>query len=115
MVSGWLHDRRGVYLETQLAPTLMPGDIVIADNLSSHKVAGVAEIVAARGASIWYLPAYSPDLNPIEQVFAKLKALLRKAAERSYDCLWRTIGKLLSKFSKQECHNYFENSGYGRT
>lgn len=102
------------YLETQLAPTLRPGDIVIADNLSSHKVAGVTEIVEAKGATILYLPPYSPDLNPIEQFFAKLKALLRRAAERSYEYLWRTIGKLLSRFSKQECQNYFTNSGYGR-
>ena len=90
------------YLETQLAPTLKPGDVVIVDNLSSHKVKGVKEIIEARGAKIFYLPPYSPDLNPIEQAFAKLKALLRKAAERSYECLWRTIGKLLSRFSKQE-------------
>jgi transposase len=103
------------YLETQLAPTLAPGDIVIADNLSAHKVAGVKEIVEAHGASIMYLPAYSPDLNPIEQVFAKLKSLLRKAMARSYDALWKAIGKLLDAFSKQECKNYFKNSGYDRT
>jgi transposase len=103
------------YLETQLAPTLKPGDIVIADNLSAHKIAGVKEIVEAPGASIQYLPAYSPDLNPIEQVFAKLKILLRKAMARSYETLWRTIGKLLERFSKQECRNYFKNAGYGQT
>ncbi len=103
------------YLETQLVPTLGPGDIVIADNLPAHKVAGVKQIIEARGASIVYLPAYSPDLNPIEQVFAKLKTLLRKAMARSYDALWQTIGKLLNNFSKQECQNYFRNAGYGRT
>ncbi len=103
------------WLETQLVPTLGPGDIVIADNLSAHKVAGVNEIIEASGASIMYLPAYSPDLNPIEQVFAKLKTLLRKAMARSYDALWQIIGKLLEKFSKPECKNYFRNSGYART
>ena len=103
------------YLATQLAPTLRPGDIVIADNLSSHKVAGVREIIKSCGATMIYLPPYSPDLNPIEQVFAKLKRLLRKAMARSYECLWKTIGSLLSKYSKQECENYFQNSGYGLT
>lgn len=89
------------YLKTQLIPTLSPGDIVITDNLSSHKVAGVREIIEARGANILYLPPYSPDLNPIEQVFSKLKTLLRKAMARSYETLWKTIGKLLDLFSKQ--------------
>lgn len=103
------------YLVTQLAPTLRPGDIVIADNLSSHKVAGVREIIKSCGATMIYLPPYSPDLNPIEQVFAKLKGLLRKAMARSYECLWKTIGSLLNKYSKQECENYFQNSGYGLT
>ena len=103
------------YLETQLVPTLKPGDIVIADNLPAHKVAGVKEIIEQAGATIVYLPPYSPDLNPIEQVFAKLKKLLRKAMARSYETLWRTIGKLLPPFAKQECQNYFTNSGYGPT
>ena len=102
------------YIETQLCPTLKPGDIVIADNLSSHKVAGIRELVEAKGARILYLPPYSPDLNPIEQVFAKLKTLLRKAMARSFDTLWKTIGRLLPLFSKQECRNYFADSGYGR-
>lgn len=102
------------YIETQLCPTLKQGDIVIADNLSSHKVAGIRELVEAKGARILYLPPYSPDLNPIEQVFAKLKTLLRKAMARSFDTLWKTIGRLLPLFSKQECRNYFANSGYGR-
>ena len=103
-----------IYLETQLVPTLKPGDIVIADNLSAHKVAGVREIVESCGAHILYLPPYSPDLNPIEQVFSKLKNLLRKAMARSYETLWKTIGKLLNLFAKHECQNYFRNSGYGR-
>ncbi len=103
------------YLETQLVATLRPGDIVIADNLPAHKVAGVSEIIKQAGATITYLPPYSPDLNPIEQVFAKLKKLLRKAMARSYETLWRTIGSLLPLFSKQECKNYFTNSGYGPT
>lgn len=103
------------YLETQLAPTLKPGDIVIADNLSSHKVAGVRQIIEARGAHMLYLPPYYTDLKPIEQVFAKLKALLRKAMARSWETLWKTIGRLLPLFEKQECKNYFKNSGYGRT
>jgi transposase len=103
------------YLETQLAPTLKSGDIVIADNLSAHKVAGVRAIIEKAGATIAYLPPYSPDLNPIEQVFSKLKTLLRKAMARSYDALWKTIAKILPRFQKQECNNYFKNSGYGQT
>lgn len=103
------------YLKTQLAATLKLGDLVIADNLSSHKVSGVKEIIEAAGAKIIYLPPYSPDLNPIEQVFAKLKTLLRKAMARSFEALWKSIGQLLSHFSEQECQNYFENSGYDRT
>ena len=102
------------YIETQLCPTLKPGDIVIADNLSSHKVAGIRELVEAKGARILYLPPYSSNLNPIEQVFAKLKTLLRKAMARSCDTLWKTIGRLLPLFSKQECRNYFADSGYDR-
>ena len=100
------------YVEQMLAPSLSPGDIVIMDNLSSHKVKGIAEAIEARNATLYYLPPYSPDLNPIEQAFAKLKALLRKAAERSVDALWNTIGRLLDQFTPQECANYFENSGY---
>lgn len=95
-----------------LCPTLNPGDIVIADNLASHKVSGVAQAIAARGASILYLPPYSPDLNPIEKMFAKLKALLRKASKRSVDALWDHIGELLQQFSPQECMNYFASAGY---
>ena len=100
------------YLSSQLGPTLKPGDIVICDNLPAHKVADVQELIEARGATLKYLPPYSPDLNPIEQVFAKLKALLRKAAERTYDKLWQAIGQILDQFHPDECLNYFNNSGY---
>jgi transposase len=100
------------YVEQVLAPTLKPGDIVILDNLSSHKVAGVREAIEAKGASIIYLPPYSPDLNPIEQAFAKLKALLRKAAARTIARLWNAIGDMLGKFTPQQCTNYLINAGY---
>lgn len=100
------------YLRSQLGPTLKPGDIVICDNLSAHKVAEVQAIVAAHGATIQYLPPYSPDLNPIEQVFAKLKALLRQAAARTYETLWRTVGQLMDRFQADECLNFFSHSGY---
>lgn len=100
------------YVEQQLAPTLKPGDVVIMDNLASHKVAGVREAIEARGAALVYLPAYSPDLNPIEQAFAKLKSLLRKEAARSVDALWNAIGRSLGQFSPTECANYFANRGY---
>lgn len=103
------------WVEQMLAPALHPGDIVVLDNLSCHKVAGVREAVTARGAEIRYLPPYSPDLNPIENAFAKLKALLRKAAERSVDGLWKLIGRLLDCFSSEECKNYIENAGYIRS
>lgn len=100
------------YVEQFLAPTLKPGDIVVMDNLAAHKVEGVREAIEAAGATLRYLPPYSPDLNPIEQVFAKLKALLRKAAERSVEALWNRIGDLLDAFSPTECANYFKNAGY---
>jgi transposase len=103
------------YVEQCLAPTLAPGDIVIMDNLAAHKVAGVREAIQAVGASLLYLPPYSPDLNPIEQMFAKLKALLRKAAERSIDGLWNAIGQLLDTFPVDECARYLAHAGYGRT
>lgn len=96
-----------------LAPSLRPGDTVSMDNLSSHKVRGVRAAIEAVGASLLYLPPYSPDLNPIEQLFAKLKALLRKAAKRTVEGLWDTIGELISEFSPNECANYLKNSGYG--
>ena len=97
------------------APALAPSDVVVMDNLSAHKVAGIAQAIAAAGASILYLPAYSPDLNPIEQLFAKLKALLRKAAARARDELWDVIGSLLDAFTPAECRNYLENAGYAFT
>lgn len=100
------------YVRTFLCPTLRSGDIVIADNLSSHKVAGVREAIEAVGATLRYLPAYSPDLNPIEKLFSKLKALLRKAATRTVETLWAQIGTFLDFFSPTECNNYFVSSGY---
>jgi transposase len=95
-----------------LAPALSPGDGVVLDKLAAPKVAGVEEAIRAVGASLLYLPPYSPDLNPIEQLFAKLKALLRKAGARTKEALWITIGKLLDEFSSDECQNYIRNCGY---
>ena len=100
------------YVEQFLAPTLLLGDIVVMDNLAAHKVAGVQEAIAAVGASILYLPPYSPDLNPIEQTFARLKALLRKASARTRETLGTIIGQLLHTFSPAECRNYLANSAY---
>lgn len=100
------------YVEQVLAPTLKPGDIVVLDNLSAHKVPGVRQAIEATGAMLLYLPPYSPDFNPIEQLFAKLKALLRKAAERSVNALWTRIATLLDAFTSAECANYFRNAGY---
>lgn len=101
------------YVEKVLVPTLRPDDIVILDNLGSHKAPAIRQAIRAAGAQILFLPAYSPDLNPIEQVFDKLKHLLRKAAERSKEAVWRRIGNLLDLFTPQECENYIRNSGYG--
>ena len=101
------------YLEQCLVPTLSPGEIVTMDNLPAHKVAGVREIIEATGAELRLLPAYSPDLNPIEQSFAKLKSQLRKAGERSIPALWDRIGTVLRDFSPDECNNYFKHAGYG--
>ena len=100
------------YIEQMLAPSLKPGDVLVLDNLAAHKVAGVSEAIRAAGASLLYLPPYSPDLNPIEQFFAKLKALLRKAASRTRDALWDTIGALLDEFPDDERRAYITNSGY---
>ena len=100
------------YVEQFLAPTLSPGDVVVADNLGSHKVAGVREAIEARGATLRFLPAYSPDLNPIKQAFAKLKTLLRRAQPRTRQRLWNAIGSCLDHFSPDECRNYLANSGY---
>ena len=101
------------YTEQVLAPSLKPGDIVVMDNLSSHKVAGVREAIKAVGAYLLYLPPYSPDLNPIEQAFAKFKALLRKVSARTVDDLWVAIAEIIELFPPEECANYFRNSGYG--
>jgi transposase len=100
------------YVEQFLAPALRPGDIVIMDNLSSHKGTKVRDLIEAAGASLRYLPPYSPDFNPIEKAFAKLKALLRKAAERTVAGLWLAIGRCLDLFSPNECQNYFAAAGY---
>ena len=100
------------YAEAILAPTLSKGDIVILDNLPAHKVSGARAAIEAAGATLLFLPPYSPDFNPIEQAFAKLKALLRKAAARTVDVLETAIANALDDFSPVECANYFSNSGY---
>jgi transposase len=100
------------YVHEFLGPTLSPGDIVVWDNLSSHQVAGVREAIEARGAVLKPLPPYSPDFNPIEQVFSKLKALLRKAGERTVETLWKTVARILDQFSPAECTNYLRGAGY---
>lgn len=101
------------YVEQFLAPTLATGDIVIADNLGSHKIAGARDAIEARGAILKFLPPYSPDLNPIEQAFSKLKAAIRKAAPRSRETLWKRIGDAVSDFSPTQCANFLASSGYG--
>ena len=100
------------YVEQCLVPTLRRGDIVMMDNLASHKVAGIKEAIEAAGAELRYLPSYSPDLNPIEQLFAKIKALLRKAAARTFDALIAAIADALTKVTPTECANYLAHSGY---
>jgi transposase len=100
------------WVEQALAPTLHPGDVVVLDNLRAHKVKGVRDAIEARGARLLYLPPYSPDLNPIELAFAKLKALLRTAARRTVDALWRAIGHALDAFSPAECARYLAHAGY---
>jgi len=104
-----------VYVERVLVPTLVKGDVVVMDNLGSHKGQAVRAVIRAVGAHLIFLPPNSPDLNPIEQVFAKLKHLLRKATDRSIEATWKPIGTLLDKFSPTECANYFVNSGYAST
>lgn len=103
------------YIQQQLVPTLEEGDIVIMDNLNSHKVAGVREAIERAKATLVYLPPYSPDLNPIEQVFAKLKSLLRSAAERTVEGLWKHCGQLIDAFPEHECRNYLKHCGYRYT
>lgn len=100
------------YVARCLVPELRPGDIVVMDNLPAHKVDGVCRMIEATGARLLYLPAYSPDLNPIEMAFSKLKALLRKAAERSVSTLWDRIGIILDDFNQAECQNFFKHAGY---
>ena len=100
------------YVEQFLAPALRPGDVVVMDNLPAHKVAGVETAIRAVGASVLYLPPYSPDLNPIEQVFAKLKTMLRKAGARTKDALWAAIGLIIEAFTTDECQNYLTAAGY---
>ncbi len=103
------------YVRQFLCPTLQPGDIVVLDNLSSHKVSGVKQVIQATGATLLYLPPYSPDFNPIEKLFSKLKALLRKAAKRTIDALWTEIGNLLNAVTPDECSNFFTACGYVNT
>ena len=103
------------YVEQVLVPTLKPGDVVVMDNLGSHKRQAIRRAIRAARAKLLFLPAYSPDLNPIEQVFAKLKTMLRKRDARSIEATWRAIGQLLDAFSPQECANYIANSGYAST
>jgi len=105
-------ERFRVYVEKVLVPTLKPGDIVIMDNLGSHKGEPIRRLIRNAGAKLFLLPKYSPDLNPIEQVFAKLKHLLRKAAARTVDTLCETIGRLLDAFPPHECTNLVKNAGY---
>jgi transposase len=103
------------YVEQFLAPTLSRGDVVIMDNLGSHKGQAVRRLIRAAGAKLFFLPRYSPDLNPIEQVFSKLKTLLRKADPRTTEDTWRQIGSLLDHFTAEECANYLANAGYAST
>jgi transposase len=100
------------YVRHVLIPTLRPGDVVIMDNLSSHKRASVREVIEAAGSRLMFLPPYSPDLNPIEMAFAKLKAQLKKAAARTVDGLWNAIGRFVDCFTPQDCANYFATCGY---
>jgi transposase len=101
-----------VYIETQLAPTLRSGDVVILDNLAAHKSERASQCLKQRGAWFLFLPAYSPDLNPIEQAFAKIKAQLRKAEARTFDALWRALGDICNLFEPQECWNFLKAAGY---
>lgn len=106
-------DSFDAYVQSQLAPALRPGQIVVADNLSSHKSVRAINLLRAQGNDLIFLPPYSPDLNPIEMAFSKLKALIRKAAARTYHALWRKVGAVCDLFPPQECRNYFMAAGYG--
>jgi transposase len=101
-----------LYIETQLVPTLHKGDVVILDNLATHRSPKAAAILKDIGAWFLFLPPYSPDLNPIEMAFAKLKALIRKAAARTYDQLWKAVGQVCDLFTEEECYNFFKAAGY---
>lgn len=103
------------YVEQQLVPTLRPGDVVVMDNLSSHKRIAIRELIENAGCTLKYLPPYSPDLNPIEQAFSKAKSLLRKARERTVTGLWEFFGRLPDAFTPQECRNFIAHSGYAAT
>ena len=100
------------YVEQQLVPTLKPGDIVVMDNLGSHKAKAIAQAIRDAGARLWFLPPYSPDLNPIEQTFAKIKHWMRMANKRTIEDVWRYVGRLIETITPKECANYFENAGY---
>ena len=100
------------YVQQVLIPTLAPGDIVIMDNLPAHKAEGVRHAIERAGCRLLYLPPYSPDFNPIEKAFAKLKAVLRAKAERTVEGLWNTVGQIVTLFEPQECANYFKSCGY---
>ena len=103
------------YVQQHLVPTLRAGDMVVMDNLRVHKVAGVEDAIKSAGATLMYLPPYSPDLNPIETVFAKFKTLLRKAEQRTVEALWKTCGILIDSFEEGECRNHIRHCGYRYT
>lgn len=119
LTAPWIIDRPmtkeifEIYVETQLAPTLNPGDVVILDNLPGHKSDKAKAILKERGAWFLFLPSYSPDLNPIEMAFSKLKAHLRRIGARTIDDLWRAVGSICDLYSPEECRNYFTAAGYG--
>lgn len=100
------------WVRQSLLPTLRPGDVVVMDNLAAHKVSGIRQAIESSGAKLFYLPPYSPDLNPIEFAFSKLKSLLRKAAARTVRSLWKTVGNSLRAFTPDECHHFFKAAGY---
>jgi transposase len=105
-------DTFAIYVEKVLLPTLKPGDVVVMDNLGSHKGKAVRRLIRSAGAKLFFLPKYSPDLNPIEQVFAKLKHLIRKAAARTVEAICAAVSQILGTFTPEECANYFKNAGY---
>jgi transposase len=103
------------YVQRVLTPTLKKGDIVIMDNLGSHKIPGIREAIRAAGATLLFVPPYSPDLNPIEMAFSKIKSILRKKAHRTVEALWRELGQIATCFSSRECRNYLRHAGYGES